>query len=192
MMTEYDAEYMANTLVDGHKAVVEGQFAILYKGYKTDVADEIDFYVRKNNMWELDVEVSKNDVNAVDSSIMCDIQENCINVEGPLDDKCESTKENELGLQTKLLKDIISEFDSKYKMSKEELQMKVSERLEYLKNIIHVVTKIETLPHNHTEKKGFERTKTQILSQSAGNLRKHTRRTKCRRAAQTAVVQTIA
>ena len=151
-MSEYDAKYLANTLADGHKTVIDGQFAILYKGYKPDTADEIDFYVRKNNTWELDVEVSKNDVNTDDSSLLCDLQEKCISVEGPIDDKCESIKENEIVLQTNLLKNIISEFDSKYNISKNELQAKVIEKLEYLKNIIHQLAKIETnatLKHNN-------------------------------------------
>jgi len=142
-MSEYDAEYLATTIVDGHKKVIDGQFAILYKGYKEDVAEEVDFYVRKGNKWELDADVSKEDINTDESSILCDMQEKCITAPGTIDDKCESTKENELGLQTKLLKDVISEFDSKYKLSKQELQAKVSSRLEYLQNIIHVVTKLE-------------------------------------------------
>ena len=142
-MSEFDADYLATTLVDGHKKVIDGQFAILYKGYKEDVADEVDFYVRKGNKWELDADVSKEDINTDESSILCDMQEKCITAPGKIDDKCESTKENELGLQTKLLKDVISEFDSKYKLSKQELQAKVSSRLAYLQNIIHVVTKLE-------------------------------------------------
>jgi hypothetical protein len=143
-MSEYDAEYMATTLVDGHKKVIEGQFAILYKGYQENVADEVDFYVRKNNKWELDTDVSKQDINSDESSALCNLQEKCITVQGPIDDKCESMKENELSLQTKLLKDVISEFDGKYKMSKQDLQTKVTDKLEYLTNIIHVITKIET------------------------------------------------
>ena len=77
-MSEFDADYLATTLVDGHKKVIDGQFAILYKGYKEDVADEVDFYVRKGNKWELDADVSKEDINTDESSILCDIQEKCI------------------------------------------------------------------------------------------------------------------
>lgn len=143
-MSETDAEYLATTLVDGHKQVIDGQFAVLYKGYNENVADEVDFYVRKNNKWELDAGVSKEDVNTDDSSILCDIQEKCITVPGKIDDKCVSTKETELTLQTQLLTDVISAFDSKYKMSLQDLQSKVTERLDYLKAIIHLITKIET------------------------------------------------
>ena len=143
-MSESDAEYLANTLVDGHKKVIDGQFALLYKGYQENIADEVDYYVRKNNKWELDTDLSKESINTDDSTILCDIQEQCVNVPGKIDDKCESTAENELGMQTKLLKDVMSEFDTKYKMSKQELQTFISSKFEYLMSIVTALTKIET------------------------------------------------
>ena len=142
--TETEAEYQANTLIDGHKKVLEGQFAILYKGYNENTASETDFYVRKNNKWVIDEELNKENINTDETSILCDIQQQCINVPSNIDDKCESIKSNELGLQTKLLKDVISEFDLKYKMSKEEFQKSVTNKFNYFKSIIALLTKIET------------------------------------------------
>ena len=143
-MSETDAEYLADTLVDGHKKVIDGQFAIVYKGYKENSADEVAYYTRKNNKWELDAAASKENINTDESTILCDIQEQCVNVPGKIDDKCESMDETEVGLQSKLLTDVMSEFDTKYKMSKQDLQAFISGKFEYLQSIIAVLTKIET------------------------------------------------
>lgn len=143
-MSESDADYLSNTLIDGHKRVVDGQYAILYKGYSQISSDEVDFYVRKGTKWVLDNEASKDNINSDESSVLCDIQKQCINVPGNIDDKCESMQTNELELQTKLLKDVVSEFDNKYKMTKEEFQKNIKERFDYLMTIISALNKIET------------------------------------------------
>ena len=143
-MSESDADYLSNTLIDGHKKVVDGQYAILYKGYSEISSDEVDFYVRKSNKWVLDNEASKNNINSDETAVLCDIQNQCINVPGKIDDKCESMQTNELELQTKLLKDVVSEFDNKYKMTKEEFQKNIKERFDYFMSIVSALNKIET------------------------------------------------
>ena len=143
-MTPSDAEYLANTLVDGHKMVIDGQFAILYKGYNEKTSNEIDFYIRKDNKWVLDKEVNKLDVNTDDSTILCELQQQCVNIPGKLDDKCETIKEDELGLQTKLLRDVIDEFDNKYKLSKEDFEKNIKGKFDYFMSLIAILSKIET------------------------------------------------
>ena len=143
-MKPSDAEYLANTLVDGHKTVIDGQFAVLYKGYNEKAANEIDFYIRKDNKWVIDKEVSKLDVNTDDPTILCELQQQCVSVPGKIEDKCETIKEDELGLQTKLLRDVIDEFDSKYKMSKEDFEKNIKGKFDYLMSIIAIISKIET------------------------------------------------
>ena len=143
-MSEIDADYLANSLVDGHKKVIDGQYAILYKGYNENQSNEIDFYVRRENKWILDREVSKSDINTDESTILCDIQQQCINVPNKFEDKCESIEVNELGLQTQLLKDVMSEFDTKYKISREQLEEMITNQFAYLQSKIAIITKIET------------------------------------------------
>jgi hypothetical protein len=143
-MSENDAEYLSETLVDGHKKVIDGQFAILYKGYQQNSADEIDFYIRKDNKWVLDSNMNKQNINTDDSSLLCDIQKQCINVTKETGDNCESFKEDELGMQTKLLKDIISEFDTKYKISSEQLKTSIDEKFQYYQSLIAILNKIQT------------------------------------------------
>jgi hypothetical protein len=145
-MPESDAEYLSTTLVDGYKAVTDGQYAILYKGYKELSSDEVDYYVRKDNKWVIDKDANEGSINTDESSILCDIQSQCINKVGNnnTDDKCESMQVNELELQTKLLKDVVNEFDNKYKMTKEEFEKNIKQKFEYFMNIMVAVNKIET------------------------------------------------
>jgi hypothetical protein len=143
-MSEKDAEYLSDTLVDGHKKVIDGQFAILYKGYKENAKDEVDYYVRKDNKWVIDKDLNDEDINTDETSILCNIQKQCINVTQDNEDQCESIKENELGLQTKLLKDVINEFDTKYKLSKEDYQKQIKGKFDYFLSINPILDKIET------------------------------------------------
>jgi len=143
-LSEIDADYLSNTLLDGHKKVMDGQYAILYKGYNEDINKEVDYYVRKHNKWSLDDEMSGK-INTDESSLLCDLQEKCINVPDKVDDKCVSIHSDELGIQNKLLKDVINEFDTKYKISKEEFSKEIKEKFEYFLGIIGIITKIETV-----------------------------------------------
>jgi hypothetical protein len=143
-LTEENANYLADTLIDGNKKVIDGQHAILYKGYSENISDESDYYVRKNNIWVLDKELSKETGITDEPSIMCDLQNKCVNVPSKNDDNCESIKTNELGLQNKLLNDIISEFDSKYKFSKEEFEKDIKKKYEYFISIMPLLSKIDT------------------------------------------------
>ena len=150
-----DANYLADTLIDGNKMVIDGQYAILYKGYSQNISDESDYYIRKNNKWELDKELSvKTGAFDEPSSILCNLQEKCIQVESVSSSKCESIKTDEFQLKNSLLNNIISEFDTKYKLSNEEYNKEIKERYDYLTSIMPFITKIETskLLKNNNEK----------------------------------------
>ena len=144
-LSEYDATYLAETLIDGNKKVIPGQYAILYKGYSENIMDESDYYKRNtNNKWVLDNEIANKSGITDESSIICDLQDKCISIATENGDNCESMKTNELSLQNKLLKNIISEFDSKYKVSKEQFEKEVKEKFEYFMSIMPIINKIET------------------------------------------------
>jgi len=143
-LTEEQATYLAETLMDGNKKVKDGQYALLYKGYSENIENENDYYIRKNNKWILDNELSKSQLNIDESAILCDLQEKCISIQSNSDiDKCETLKSNELSLQTNLLKNIISEFDTKYKLSKEQFQKEIKAKFDYFMSIMHILSKIE-------------------------------------------------
>ena len=143
-LNETDAIYIAETLIDGAKKVIDGQYAILYKGYSENISDESDYYIRKDNKWVLDKELSAEQKMSDESSIICDLQEKCISVPTKSDDNCESMKTSELNLQNSLLTSIISEFDTKYKLSKEEFEKDIKNKFDYFMSIMPIVSKIET------------------------------------------------
>lgn len=143
-LKESDAIYIAETLIDGIKKVIDGQYAVLYKGYSENILDESDYYVRKDNKWVLDKELSSEKNKTDESSIICDLQEKCINIPTKTDDNCQSMKTAELSLQNSLLTSIISEFDAKYKLSREDFEKEIKEKFEYFMSIMPIVSKIES------------------------------------------------
>ena len=78
-----------------------------------------------------------------ESSIICDLQEKCISVPTKIGDQCESMKTNELTLQNELLTNILSEFDTKYKLSKEQFEKEIKEKFEYFMSIMPIISKME-------------------------------------------------
>jgi len=143
-MSEKDAKYLANTLTDGYKTVIDGQYAILYKGYNENTADEVEYYVREGNKWVLDGEMNKEKIYTDDPSVLCDIQQQCINVTSKTGDKCESMKEDETGIQIKLLSDMIGEFDEKYKLTSEQLKTSITEEYNYHLDVFAALLKLES------------------------------------------------
>ena len=177
-LSDFDAQYLTETLLDGYKKVINGQYAILYKPISSNTSNENqnqnDYYIRKENKWILDDKAPK-DVNTDDSSVLCNLQEKCVNVVSQKDDdKCEPVTLDKLDMHNKLLKDIIEEFDDKYKISREELERNIKERFEYSLSIIGTITMInnkQMLKYNnqkyklgiHTEEENDDKT-SQIVS----------------------------
>jgi hypothetical protein len=135
-----DADYLANTLLDGHKMVLDGQYAILHNNNNAVP----DYYIRKENKWVLNNDIEK-DLNSDDNSILCNLQEKCINVvnKDNDEDKCVSLEVDELEVQNKLLKDILNEFDEKYRVSKDDFEKNIRQQFDYYKSIISILTTIE-------------------------------------------------
>jgi len=146
-LNEADATYVAETLIDGAKRVIDGQYALFYKGYSETSENETDYYVRKNNKWELDETMSKSaPVISDDSAIFCDLNEKCISnpKATTTQQTCQSIKETELGMQNTLLRSVLTEFDTKYFLSKENFEKEIKERFQYFMSIMPLLTKIDT------------------------------------------------
>ena len=140
-LNEKDSDYLSNTLLDGHKTVIDGQYAMLQKTTAMP-----DYYIRRAKKWELDNDISENlNTNTTDSNILCDLQEKCISVTNNSndDDKCMTLEADELGIQNKLLKDVLNEFDEKYRVSKDEFEGVIQEQFQYYMMIIGVLTSME-------------------------------------------------
>lgn len=140
-----DAELLADTLINGFKKVQNGDYAILYKEYTAESTDQTEYYVRKDNKWILDKTPLLKNIGTDDSGVLCNLQNKCVSVPSKNEDKCESIPLDKLTMQNKLLKDVIEEFDDKYKLSKQEMLTKIQSRYEYNLSLIDVLTRIDNI-----------------------------------------------
>jgi hypothetical protein len=143
-----NAEYLAESLIDGHKKVINGQYAILYYGNeinKQNRKDDYEYFVRTNNQWTIDNTIEKG-TNTTDPDLLCNLQKKCISTYIPSthEDKCQDITVDVLSLQSKVMKEVIHEFDDKYRLSKEETEKKLREKLNYFISVMPMITKIET------------------------------------------------
>jgi len=151
-INDEDADYLADTLINGFKKVINGQYAILKNVTTNDVTFE--YYVRKNNKWELDADFDVGDASdatkkdgITDSNLLCNLQEKCISVPEKTiygdGDKCESMILSKSELKNSALKNIINEFDKNYSESKEEFEEKFNKKYNYLLENIKIFAKIK-------------------------------------------------
>jgi hypothetical protein len=152
-INDEDADYLADTLINGFKKVINGQYAILKNVTTNDVTFE--YYVRKNNQWELDadfdvgdsVDATKKD-GITDSNLLCNLQEKCISIPEKTiygdGDKCETMILSKSELKNNALTNIINEFDKNYSDSKEEFEEKINKKYNYLLENIKIFAKIKS------------------------------------------------
>ena len=139
-----DAELLSDTLINGFKKVQNGNYAILYKEY-TESTDKTEYYVRKDNKWILDKTPLLKNIGTDDSGVLCNLQNKCVSVPSKYEDKCESIPLDKLTMQNKLLKDVIEEFDDKYKLSKQEMLTQINNRYQYNLSLIDVLTRMDNI-----------------------------------------------
>ena len=137
-MDEISAEQMANTLVNQAKKVREGDYALLVTSLNnTDgnqLADQMEYYKRNNDVWVLDNEVDPN-LFIKDDDILCNLDYSCIyNGSEKGEDKCESTEVSKDTIVQSTLKQIIDQFDKNYDISKVELNSRIKSKIEYFES----------------------------------------------------------
>jgi hypothetical protein len=155
-MDEASAEYMATTLVNQAKKVREGDYALLIKNFENihgeTLAEEMEYYVRNNEIWVLDKEVDPNQF-IKDDDVLCNIDYSCIyNAAEKGEDKCESTEVSKDSIIQQTLKQIIDQFDKNYDISKAELNTVITTKLEYFKNLfsrLQQLKKTNSLKYNN-------------------------------------------
>ena len=152
-INDEDADYLADTLINGFKKVINGQYAILKNVTTNDVTFE--YYVRKNNQWHLDADFDVGDADdaskkdgITDSNLLCNLQEKCISIPEKTiygdGDKCESMILSKYELKNNALTNIINEFDKNYSDSKEEFEEKINKKYNYLFENIKIFAKIKS------------------------------------------------
>ena len=139
-LNDEDADYLADTLISGYKKVINGQYAILKNVTNKDVAFE--YYVRKNNQWELDEKFDSTLDGVSDNNLICNLQEKCISVPEKINDECKSLVLDKSELQNNALNSIMKEFDRQYNETKEEFQEKIDRKYNYFSENIKIVSKI--------------------------------------------------
>ena len=161
-MNEESAEYMANTLVNQAKRVREGDYAllILTNGSESSEndprADQMEYYVRNNDVWVLDNEMDKQ-MFIKEDDVLCNIDYNCmyntsLKKEENIDDKCISTEVTKNAIIQNTLKGIIDQFDQKYEISQAELNTHITNKIDYYNSLferLQEVTQKQSLKYNN-------------------------------------------
>ena len=142
-LNDADSEYLADTLINGLKKVLDGNYAVLnYVPLEPDTEFKMSYYVRKNNKWLLDTSVDKN-VISDNQNILCNLQFNCVSSADKINDKCESSKISNLNLQKKLLNNILVEFDQNYEMNKIKFEENIRKLFDYYLKINPVLSELK-------------------------------------------------
>jgi hypothetical protein len=140
-----EAEYLADTLINGVKKVLDGQYAIIYTINNSNET-QIKYFKRNNNVWVLDETVQK-DLFTANQNILCNFQEKCLSISNPKDinesQKCISLPMNSVSLKEQTLNSILDEFDEKYIITKENYEKNIRSEFNYRENIIEKISEIE-------------------------------------------------
>ena len=143
---ERDAMYLAETLVNQAKKVIDGQYAII--SVEPQVAEnlaELEYYIRKDNIWTKAEEVDPKWF-IQDTDILCNINPSCIyNAKKTPEEACESLEVSKETMVSTALKEVMKEFDKNYQISKVELTTYVQKHLSYFEDIM---TRLQELHQN--------------------------------------------
>jgi hypothetical protein len=135
-----EAPFMADTIINGMKEVRDGDYAVMYM---TEPNDTIQYYKRTNGRWVQDDTVDPT-VSTNSSSMLCNFQENCIEVAKKYQDAtCESMGTNKKSLKKIALTEMIKEFDITYQKSKEQLEAELTSQVEYHSGVMEKLKELE-------------------------------------------------
>ena len=136
-ITPADAPYMAETLINGMRRVVDGDFAILYENDQNKML----YFKRTNNRWKPDNTIDEKTV-TTSKDLLCEFQQDCIEVDNKYKALCETQDLNKKHITENALKDIVSQFDKKYALSKDKLSELLNSKLEYNLSIVEKLYQI--------------------------------------------------
>ena len=132
-----DAMYLAETLVNQAKKVIDGQYAIISVEPKiSENLAELEYYVRKDNVWVLASEIDPKWF-IKEPDILCNINPGCIyNTKQNDGEACETTELSKETIVNNALSEVMKEFDKNYNISKSELTNVINKQITYHQNII--------------------------------------------------------
>lgn len=118
-MAQRDAE----AIVDGAKKIRDGDYAVLEKDDKTT------FYIRSNNKWRIDNDMSKKDA---DNISFCNTKAKCLNIK----ENCDNVQTNRNKMKQQLLDQIMKNFENTYTQNISEYKKKTRELLGHYKKTL--------------------------------------------------------
>jgi hypothetical protein len=146
-----EAMYFVETLLNGIKKVVDGQYAILF-------TTDFQYYKREKERWikqdNKGLPPFGQGIETDQTDILCNIQNKCVaEISNTINksDQCETIKKNQMNIKTELIKNIIHEFDNKYQFSITELKRKRINNYEISKfrlPILHHIHFLRTFQYN--------------------------------------------
>jgi hypothetical protein len=136
------ASYMADTLVNRAKKVMNGQYAMLTQTENTE-ATGIEYYIRQDDEWVLATEIDPKWF-IQEEDILCNIQTDCLFKPNKTDGNCESMDETRDTMVSNALTQIMDQFDKNYQISKEDFNKKVTDKARYYDNIFGRLEKMKT------------------------------------------------
>jgi hypothetical protein len=131
-LNEQDANRDAETMVDGKRRVINGDYAVLING------DESAYYVRNANIWTQDDTVG-DDVFIKSSKMFCNLNEKCQQVKND----CVNDKMKQDMLTTEQVKIMLNEFDSTLEKDVAKLEEKIKNEIDKKEKLIKML-KIKT------------------------------------------------
>ena len=144
---EKTATYMAETLVNRAKKVLNGHYAMLVKS-SGDMPTELEYYIRKDDMWELAKDIDPQWF-IRDEDVLCGIQKDCLFNENAKkeDEKCQSMDVSKETVVSGALKQIMDQFDKTYNISKDELSKHLQKYLVYYSDVLLRLHEIRKKKH---------------------------------------------
>ena len=134
-----DAPIIAQALLNGMREVTDGNLAIVYLNDENDYA----YYGREGTQWTRVTDLTDQNIVSKDNNVLCNLQQDCIEVDKKIKTSCESLDLNKAELEETALKQMISAFDKKYKYSKEVQEELLEKRFEYCLEVMPSLEKIE-------------------------------------------------
>jgi len=124
-------ESMTETLIRGMRPVENGHYAVLYDRENMGADTfQMRYFKRVNNRWEPDTSLTPDQM-ADNESMLCNLQQNCIEVTRKYDAICEPMDINKKTIEQNALQEMIHEFDKTYHQSKEQLQQSLEQEYAY-------------------------------------------------------------
>ena len=133
-LTKENAKNVAKNIYSGKKTVLDGHYALL----NTD--DDNKYYKRQENKWFEDTELG-NELYLDENDVFCNVNLPCINV----NQQCITNDMNKDLTNKENLKMLMSEFDIKYNISKEENIRLINSEIRYQ---VYAIQKIHELKMN--------------------------------------------